>query len=44
MRFRPHVSEEAPTLLGLLEKPNLNHWTIYIGVATTIYKSGFTIR
>jgi hypothetical protein len=27
MCFRPHVMRETPTLWGLLERTNLNHWT-----------------
>jgi hypothetical protein len=25
--FRPQVGRETPTLLGAIEKANLNHWT-----------------
>jgi hypothetical protein len=28
---------ETPTQLGLLERANLNHWTTYVTITTTIY-------
>jgi hypothetical protein len=28
--FRPQVRRETPTLLGDLERANLNHWTTYV--------------
>jgi hypothetical protein len=32
--FRPQVMGETPTLLGPLERANLNHWTTHVSITT----------
>jgi hypothetical protein len=34
--FRPQVREETSTLLGPLERPNLNHWKTYVKIKVKI--------
>jgi hypothetical protein len=34
--FHPHVKGEIPTLLGPLERANLNHWTTLVRFTTDI--------
>jgi hypothetical protein len=36
MCFRPQVREQAPTVLGSLERANLNHWTTRVKVKVTL--------
>jgi hypothetical protein len=35
--FRPNVKEETTTLLGPLERANVNHWPTYVRFITAIY-------
>jgi hypothetical protein len=34
--FRPQAKGEIPTVLGLVERANLNHWTIPVSMATAM--------
>jgi hypothetical protein len=34
--FHPLVREEIPTLLGSLERANLNHWTTHVTITAAI--------